>query len=90
MKEFLSQNDIAFITRLVDDDPVAFDEMVEKTGARSTPTTLIGEEVVVGFDKKRLEALLGIAKEEKKMEEKDKKKKFGWLGSFFSGLMSSA
>ncbi len=75
---------------MVDEDPGAFEEMVEKTSARSTPTTLIGNEVVVGFDRKKLETLLGIKKKEEKMEEKDKKKNFGWLGSIFSGFMSSA
>ncbi len=77
---------------MVDEDPGALEEMVEKTGKRATPVTLIGDEVVVGFDRRKLEKVLGIdrRKEKVQMTEKDKKKKFGWLGSIFSGLMSSA
>ncbi len=75
---------------MVDEDPGALEEMVEKTGKRATPVTLIGDEVVVGFDRRKLEKVLGIGGRKEKMVEKDKKKKFGWLGSIFSGLMSSA
>ncbi len=80
---------------MVDEDPEALEEMVEKTGKRATPVTLIGDEVVVGFDRRKLEKVLGIGKRKEKVQmkekkEKDKKKKFGWLGSIFSGLMSSA
>ncbi len=75
---------------MVDEDPGAVEEMVEKTGKRATPVTSIGDEVVVGFDRRKLEKVLGIGGRKEKMVEKDKKKKFGWLGSIFSGLMSSA
>ncbi len=37
--------------RMADEDPDAFEEMAERTGSRATPTILIGDEVVVGFDK---------------------------------------
>ncbi len=75
---------------MVDEDPGALEEMVEKTGKRATPVTLIGDEIVVGFDRRKLEKVLGISGRKEKMVEKDKKKKFGWLGSIFSGFMSSA
>jgi hypothetical protein len=43
----------------VADDPEAMQEL-EKLGYYSTPVTLVGEEVVVGFDKQRLRVLLGL------------------------------
>ena len=56
-EEFLSQKGVAFETRDVINDPVAMEELVE-TGVLTTPVTLIDGEVVVGFDRKRLEELL--------------------------------
>jgi glutaredoxin len=34
-------------------------ELVYKYGSRSTPTIVIGDEVMVGFDPERLDQLLG-------------------------------
>ena len=56
-EEFLSQQGVAFETRDVINDPTAMEELVE-TGVLTTPVTLIDGEVVVGFDRKRLEELL--------------------------------
>ncbi len=78
---------------MVEQDPEALEELLRVAGKRTTPVTLIGDEVVAGFDRKRLAALLGLKqKEESKRgdEMTDDKKKFGWLGSLFSGFMSSA
>ena len=47
---------------MVDQDPEAMRELQERTGRRATPVILIGEEVVVGFDRGRLTALLAIGK----------------------------
>jgi hypothetical protein len=33
-------------------------DLVYKYGSRSTPTTVIGEEVIIGFDPDRLDQLL--------------------------------
>ncbi len=35
-------------------------EAFKKTGSRGTPTILVGDEMVIGFDRGRLEQLLGI------------------------------
>ena len=56
-EEFLSQKGVAFETRDVINDPAAMEELVE-TGVLTTPVTIIDGEVVVGFDRKRLEELL--------------------------------
>ncbi len=40
-------------------DPNAVRDLVHKYKSRSTPTIIIGEEVMVGFNPERLEQLLG-------------------------------
>ncbi len=59
MEEFLTQHGIAFQARNVAEDPAAMEEL-ERLGVASTPVTVIEGEVVVGFDRKRLAALLGL------------------------------
>jgi glutaredoxin len=39
-------------------DPDAREEMVRRTGQMSIPVIVVGDEVVVGFDRARLQALL--------------------------------
>ena len=58
-KEFLSQRAIPFIDRDVSKDPSAFEEL-EKLGLMTTPVIVVNGEVVVGFDGKKLEKLLGV------------------------------
>lgn len=36
------------------------DELVEKIGRRATPVIVVDGEVIVGFDRGRLERLLGL------------------------------
>ncbi|MGQ9458889.1 MAG: glutaredoxin family protein [Anaerolineae bacterium] len=58
VKEFLSQKGVLFKERDVAQDPQALSEL-EALGVMTTPVTVIGEEVIVGFDRARLEQLLG-------------------------------
>ncbi|MBI2177681.1 MAG: glutaredoxin family protein [Candidatus Tectomicrobia bacterium] len=62
MKEFLSRHGIPFRERVVDQDAEALWELQARTGMRATPVIIMGEKVVVGFDRGRLEALLGLGK----------------------------
>ena len=57
VKEFLSQKSIKFTERdiMVDDRAIA---ELEELGYMTTPVTVIDGEVVVGFDRDRLEQLL--------------------------------
>ncbi len=57
VKEFLSQKGIEFIDRDITEDEQALAELGE-LGYLTTPVTVIDGEVVVGFDRKRLEELL--------------------------------
>jgi glutaredoxin 3 len=57
VKEFLSQKGVQFVERDVSQDESALTEL-EALGAMATPVTVINGQVVVGFDKARLEQLL--------------------------------
>lgn len=56
MKEFLSQKEIPFEMKDIRADPQARAELIQM-GARATPVTLIDGQMVVGFDREKLEAL---------------------------------
>ncbi len=58
-KEFLSQKGISLVEKDMDRDSQAMDELVA-LGVMTTPVTVIDGEVVVGFDRKRLEELLAL------------------------------
>ena len=57
VKEFLSQNKIEFTDRNIAADETALQEL-EKLGYMTTPVTVVDGEVVVGFDRAKLENLL--------------------------------
>jgi glutaredoxin len=60
LKEFLQERNIAFENIDVTQDRAALKEMVEKTGQMGVPVSEINGEMIVGFDKERIEELLGI------------------------------
>ncbi|MFZ0579783.1 MAG: glutaredoxin family protein [Candidatus Acidiferrales bacterium] len=60
MKEFLSQNNIAFTDRNIAADETALKEL-EKLGYMTTPVTVIDGEAVIGFDVAKLRTLLQIS-----------------------------
>lgn len=51
---------MAFTVRDIRQEPEALDELL-RLGYRATPVTVIDGEVVVGFDRGRIERLLGLA-----------------------------
>ncbi|MBC7251071.1 MAG: glutaredoxin family protein [Anaerolineae bacterium] len=57
MKEFLSQKGINFVERDVAQDETAIAEL-EQWGVMTTPVTIIDDELVIGFDREKLDALL--------------------------------
>jgi len=59
VKEFLSQNGIAYEEKDVSADEAALHELMHM-GVFTTPATAIDGEVVVGFDRKRLAELLKV------------------------------
>jgi len=58
VKEFLSQKGVEFTERDITVDDLALAEL-EELGYMTTPVTVIDGEVVIGFDRERLEHLLG-------------------------------
>jgi glutaredoxin len=62
-KEFLSQKGYKFMDFDVTKDRAALDEMVKISGARSVPVIIACNEVMVGFDRTRLEQMLSCIKQ---------------------------
>lgn len=59
-EEFLRAKGVEYTAKNVSEDEEAFAEL-ERTGTMATPVIVIGgEEVVVGFDRKKLERLLEL------------------------------
>lgn len=58
MKEFLHQKSVTFTEKDVSADEQALDELM-KMGFSATPVTVIDGEAVVGFNRAKLEQLLG-------------------------------
>ena len=61
-KEFLSQKGYKFTEYDVTKDRAALDEMVKVSGARSVPVITACNEVMVGFERNRLEQMLSCVK----------------------------
>lgn len=60
VKEFFKDHNIAYVEKNVAMDDQARDEMVKKAGQLAVPVVDVGGEVVIGFDRQKLSALLGI------------------------------
>lgn len=58
MKEFLSRKGVPYLEFNIRKDSGALQELLALR-SNATPTVVIGEEVIIGFDPQRLEALLG-------------------------------
>jgi len=56
-KQFLKERQVAFEYKDVQADPAALQELLD-LNSRSTPTIVVGNEVMIGFDPERLETLL--------------------------------
>jgi hypothetical protein len=60
VKEFLSREGHTFDAKNIEDDDTAYDELMA-LGARSVPTTLVGDQIITGFDQARLRAAIAAA-----------------------------
>lgn len=60
-KEFLSSKGVAFRDVDVANDAEGREDLVRHTGQLAVPVILVGDEVVVGFDRPRLVELLRLA-----------------------------
>lgn len=59
-KNFLKENHFAFKEVDVSKDRKSADEMIKKSGQMGVPVIDIDGEIIIGFDKARIEELLGI------------------------------
>ena len=58
VKEYLSQKGITYTEHDLSKDISKAKEMVEKTGQMGVPVVIIDENIVVGFNKARIDELL--------------------------------
>jgi len=60
-KQFLQENNIPFENLDVSVDREKADELVKKSGQMGVPVLDIGGRIIVGFDREKIKAALGIA-----------------------------
>jgi hypothetical protein len=60
VKEFLSRERHVFLTKNVEEDPVAYDELIA-LGFRVVPVTVVNGRAVRGFDEPALRDALAVA-----------------------------
>jgi glutaredoxin-like YruB-family protein len=59
VKLFLTERGVAFEERDITRNATAMRELTEKYKSHSTPTLVIGDEVMVGFNPEQLDEILG-------------------------------
>lgn len=60
VKEFFTENSVAYEDYNVAEDQEKRREMIERSGQMGVPVIFIGEEMVIGFDEGKLRDLLGL------------------------------
>ncbi len=60
LKSYLDEHNISYQEIDVGSDKKAAQEMIEKSGQMGVPVIEINGEVIIGFDKERINQLLGI------------------------------
>ena len=58
-KDYFNQNNIQFVEHNISSDTSARKELIKK-GYRSVPVIVIGGEEILGFDKEKINSLLGL------------------------------
>ncbi len=61
VKEFLSHHNVDFQEYNVAEDAQARDEMIDKYESMSTPTIVIGDQVLTGFNPEQLTKILNLS-----------------------------
>jgi glutaredoxin-like YruB-family protein len=60
LKDYLDQHAVAYREVNIAADPAAAQELVQRSGQMGVPQTDVGGQIVVGFDRPRLDRLLGL------------------------------
>ena len=63
-KQWLESLGVSFVSRDIEEDESAKEELLDKLGGQfqGVPTTIIGDEIVIGFDRPKLQAALAANK----------------------------
>ncbi len=59
-KDFLKEKQVAFTNIDVSSDKAGLEEMIRVSGQMGVPVIVIDNDVIVGFDRSRLETKLGL------------------------------
>ncbi len=59
-KAFFKEHDVSYQEKDVSSDPAAQEEMIGKSGQMGVPVIDVNGEIIIGFDKEKLTALLGL------------------------------
>ncbi|MES2994745.1 MAG: glutaredoxin family protein [Patescibacteria group bacterium] len=59
-KEFFKENNVPYTEHNVAADMEKRQEMIDKSGQMGVPVIYVGDEMIIGFDKKRLMETLGL------------------------------
>lgn len=59
-KAFLKENNVEYEEINVAEDEAAREEMIEKTGQMGVPVIMVGDTIIVGFDKEALKKALNL------------------------------
>ena len=62
MKEYLSQKGVTYTEYDVAKDREKAKEMIQKSGQMGVPVIIVDSEVVIGFNRAKLDELLGLSK----------------------------
>lgn len=62
-KDYFNENKIEYTEHDVATDLEARQEMMNRSGQMGVPQILIGDELIIGFDKPRIDTLLGLSGE---------------------------
>ena len=60
LKDFLKENKVEFTEINVAEDEDKRNYIVEKSGQMGVPVTIIGDEVIVGFNQAKISEVLGL------------------------------
>ena len=62
MKEFLTAKGVPFTVRDIQEDPAAKEDLQKATGGiMQVPVVVVGDEVILGFDRTKLQNVLGLS-----------------------------
>ena len=60
IEEYLRSHGVEFRTVDVARDPKVLEALIKKTGVMTTPAIEVGNEVIIGFNKPKIDQLLGL------------------------------